>query len=74
MHILCRRFFNSYLIPPLLPLLLPPLVTCVIMQRCGAGLHTASASFSNPRTDSQCCVRWDNNTMHSIVTVFALRV
>jgi len=49
-------------------------VTCVIMQRCGAGLHTASASYSNPRTDSQCCVRWDNNTMHSIVTVFALRV
>lgn len=49
-------------------------VTCIIMQKNGAGLHTASTCFWDTKTDGSCSVRWDNKTMHAIVTVFALHI
>ena len=49
-------------------------VTCIIMQKNGAGLHTASTCFWDTKTDGSCSVRWDNTTMHAIVTVFALHI
>jgi dynein light chain Tctex-type 1 len=49
-------------------------VTCIIMQKNGAGLHTASTCFWDTKTDGSCSVRWDNQTMHAIVTVFALHI
>jgi len=49
-------------------------VTCIIMQKNGAGLHTASTCFWDTKTDGSCSVRWDNSTMHAIVTVFALHI
>jgi dynein light chain Tctex-type 1 len=49
-------------------------VTCIIMQKNGAGLHTASTCFWDTKTDGSCSVRWDNATMHAIVTVFALHI
>jgi len=49
-------------------------VTCIIMQKNGAGLHTASTCFWDTKTDGSCSVRWDNDTMHAIVTVFALHI
>ena len=49
-------------------------VTCIIMQKNGAGLHTASTCYWDMRTDGSCSVRWDNATMHAIVTVFALHI
>eukprot|EP00823_Brevimastigomonas_motovehiculus_P009755 TRINITY_DN94_c0_g1_i1.p1 TRINITY_DN94_c0_g1~~TRINITY_DN94_c0_g1_i1.p1 ORF type:complete len:135 (+),score=14.12 TRINITY_DN94_c0_g1_i1:76-480(+) len=49
-------------------------VTCIIMQKNGAGLHTASTCFWDTNYDSSCSVRWDNKSLHALVTVFALRI
>ncbi|XP_062538153.1 dynein light chain Tctex-type-like [Armigeres subalbatus] len=48
------------------------IVTCTIMQKNGAGLHSASSCFWNNDTDGSCTVRWECKTMHCIVTVFGL--
>jgi len=50
------------------------IVTCIIMQRNGAGLHTASTCYWDTKTDGSASVRWDNAQIHAIVTVFALHV
>jgi len=47
-------------------------VTCVIMQKNGAGLHTASSCYWDNTTDGSCTVRWENKTMYCIVSVFGL--
>eukprot|EP00069_Balaena_mysticetus_P012045 bmy_21554T0 len=48
------------------------IVTCVIMQKNGAGLHTASSCFWDSSTDGSCTVRWENKTMYCIVSAFGL--
>jgi len=48
------------------------IVTCTIMQKNGAGLHTASSCFWDNTTDGSCTVRWENKTMYCIVSVFGL--
>ncbi|GFS12497.1 dynein light chain Tctex-type 1 [Elysia marginata] len=50
------------------------IVTCVIMQKNGAGLHTASSCFWDNSTDGSCTVRWENKTMFCIVSVFGLAI
>nr|VZI34631.1 unnamed protein product [Spirometra erinaceieuropaei] len=50
------------------------IVTCVIMQKCGAGLHTASSCYWDNTTDGSCTVRWENKSMYFIVTVFGLAI
>lgn len=50
------------------------IVTCVIMQKNGAGLHTASSCFWDNATDGSCTVRWENKTMYCIVSVFGLAI
>ena len=50
------------------------IVTCVIMQKNGAGLETASSCYWNKSTDGCCTVRWDNKTMYCIVSVFGLAI
>merc|ERR1712173_28422 len=47
-------------------------VTCTLMQKTGAGLHAASSCWWDPNTDGSCTVRWENKTMHCVVTVFGL--
>lgn len=47
-------------------------VTCTIMQKNGAGLHTASSCYWDNVTDGSCTVRWENKTMYCIVSVFGL--
>ncbi|XP_022650087.1 dynein light chain Tctex-type 1-like isoform X1 [Varroa jacobsoni] len=47
-------------------------VSCVIMQKNGAGLHTASSCYWDNTTDGSCTVRWENKTMYCIVSVFGL--
>jgi len=47
-------------------------VTCTIMQKNGAGLHTASSCYWDNATDGSCTVRWENKTMYCIVSVFGL--
>ncbi|XP_025098469.1 dynein light chain Tctex-type 1 [Pomacea canaliculata] len=50
------------------------IVTCVIMQKNGAGLHTASSCYWDNATDGSCTVRWENKTMYCIVSVFGLAI
>ena len=49
-------------------------VTCVIMQKNGAGMHTASSCYWDNATDGSRTVRWENKTMYCIATVFGLAV
>uniref|UniRef100_A0A182T746 Uncharacterized protein n=1 Tax=Anopheles maculatus TaxID=74869 RepID=A0A182T746_9DIPT len=48
-------------------------ITCMIMQKNGAGLHTASSCYWNNETDGSCTVRWENKTMYCIVEGQLLR-
>lgn len=50
------------------------IVTCVIMQKNGAGLHTASSCYWDNSSDGSCTVRWENKTMYCIVSVFGLAI
>ncbi|KAJ1532217.1 hypothetical protein ONE63_000837 [Megalurothrips usitatus] len=50
------------------------IVTCTIMQKNGAGLHTASSCFWDNTTDGSCTVRWENKSMYCIVSVFGLAI
>uniref|UniRef100_A0A8D0F2G9 Dynein light chain Tctex-type 1 n=1 Tax=Strix occidentalis caurina TaxID=311401 RepID=A0A8D0F2G9_STROC len=50
------------------------IVTCVIMQKNGAGLHTASSCFWDNSSDGTCTVRWENKTMYCIVSAFGLAI
>ncbi|TRY76763.1 hypothetical protein TCAL_07609 [Tigriopus californicus] len=50
------------------------IVTCVIMQKNGAGLHTSSSCYWDNSTDGSCTVRWENKTMYCIVSVFGLAI
>ena len=49
-------------------------VTAVIMQKNGAGLHTATSCFWDNTTDGSATLRWENKSMYCIVTVFGLSV
>jgi len=48
-------------------------VTCTIMQRKGAGLHSTSSCLWDKSSDNCCSDKWSNDTMYCIVSVFALR-
>ncbi|XP_055028027.1 dynein light chain Tctex-type 1 isoform X3 [Misgurnus anguillicaudatus] len=50
------------------------IVTCILLQKNGAGLHTASSCFWDNTTDGSCTVRWENKTMYCIVSVFGLAI
>ena len=49
-------------------------VTCVIMGKNGAGLHTASSTYWDASTDNSCSYKWSNKTMYCITTVFGLAI
>ncbi|XP_023062681.1 dynein light chain Tctex-type 1-like [Piliocolobus tephrosceles] len=48
------------------------IVTCVIMQKNGAGSHTASSCFWDSCTDGSYTVQWENKTMYCTVSAFGL--
>ncbi|XP_061924942.1 dynein light chain Tctex-type 1-like isoform X3 [Entelurus aequoreus] len=48
------------------------IVNCTIMQKSGAGLHTANSCYWDNTTDGSCTVRWENRTMYCVVGVFAV--
>lgn len=50
------------------------IITCIIMQKNGAGLNTSTSMFWDTSKDGYCKVPWQNSTMHCIVTVFGLSV
>lgn len=47
-------------------------LTVMIMQKNGAGLISTASTYWDSSKDGLCKVTWENNTMHSIVTVFGL--
>lgn len=49
-------------------------VTCIIMQKNGAGLHTAASCWWDSTTDGSRTVRWENKSMYCICTVFGLAI
>uniref|UniRef100_A0A5S6Q5T7 Dynein light chain n=1 Tax=Trichuris muris TaxID=70415 RepID=A0A5S6Q5T7_TRIMR len=48
------------------------MVTCVIMQKGGAGLHVASGSFWDTASDVAVSVRWENKFVNCVVEIFAV--
>ncbi|KTF81972.1 hypothetical protein cypCar_00045612 [Cyprinus carpio] len=50
------------------------IVTCIIMQKNGAGLQSASSCFWDNTTDGSCTVRWENKHLYCIVSVFGLAI
>merc|ERR1719297_665187 len=48
-------------------------VTCTIMQRKGAGLHSTSSCLWDKTSDNCCSDKWENQTMYCMVSVFALK-
>ena len=49
-------------------------VTCILMQKVGAGFHATSSCVWNPMTDGSCTVKWENKTIYCMVTVFGLAI
>ena len=45
-------------------------VTCIIMQKNGAGMDTGAALRWDHNKDGLVCIPWENTTMHVILTVF----
>jgi dynein light chain Tctex-type 1 len=45
--------------------------TCIIMQKTGAGMTTTTAQHWDKEHDDFCKVKWENDTMLVIVTVYA---
>ncbi|CAN9498401.1 unnamed protein product [Ophioblennius macclurei] len=50
------------------------IVTCAVMQKTGAGLHTANSCYWDTTMDGSCTVRWENRTMYCVVSVFAVAI
>nr|XP_055240189.1 dynein light chain Tctex-type 1-like [Gorilla gorilla gorilla] len=50
------------------------IVTCVIIQKNGAGSYTATSCFWDSSTDGSYTVRWENKTMYCIVGAFGLSI
>jgi dynein light chain Tctex-type 1 len=49
-------------------------ITCIIMQKTGAGLNTTASMNWDATKDGYCKVPWQNQTMHCIVAVYGLSV
>lgn len=49
-------------------------VTCILMQKNGAGLVTSSSQYwEKQEADLYVPVPWENNSIHCIVTIFAMK-
>jgi dynein light chain Tctex-type 1 len=49
-------------------------VTCIIVQKNGTGLHATSSCYWDNRTDGSYSHKWENKSMHCITTVFGLTI
>ncbi|CAH8590934.1 unnamed protein product [Dicrocoelium dendriticum] len=47
-------------------------VNCTVVQKCGGGLFHGSSCYWDTARDSTCTVRWENKTMHCVMTVFSI--
>jgi dynein light chain Tctex-type 1 len=49
-------------------------VTAALVQKSGGGMHIASTSLWDDKTDGKKTIMWENPTMHCIVTVYWLAI
>ena len=49
-------------------------VTCIIMQKNGAGMHTSATCHWDTEKDGYCKVPWENSTMHCICTIYGMGI
>ncbi|OSX81576.1 hypothetical protein BU14_0014s0123 [Porphyra umbilicalis] len=49
------------------------IVTCMIVQKCGAGMRSSTQCFWNPASDIGLSVQVENPSMYVITTVFACK-
>ena len=49
-------------------------VTCIILNKSEGGLHMSSSCYWNATTDGNIVVRWENETMYCIVTLFGFAI
>ena len=49
-------------------------MSCVLLEKSGAGLRVASSCYWDQTTDGSCTVRWENQAIACIVNVFGLAV
>lgn len=47
-------------------------VTCLILQKNGAGLDTGTALSWDHLKDGLVCIPWENTSMHVILTVYGM--
>jgi dynein light chain Tctex-type 1 len=45
---------------------------CFVVQKAGGGLHASSSCFWDSNSDGMVAVRWENETMHVIVSIYGL--
>lgn len=50
------------------------IITCIIMQKTGAGLNSTTSMHWDTTKDGHCRVPWENPTMHCCVAVYGLSV
>jgi len=50
------------------------IVTTVIMQRTGAGLHSAFTAYWDNSSDGICSLPFENDTIHCVTTVYGLKL
>mmetsp|Transcript_28313 Transcript_28313/g.57969 ORF Transcript_28313/g.57969 Transcript_28313/m.57969 type:complete len:111 (+) Transcript_28313:199-531(+) len=49
-------------------------VSCVVMQRNGAGMHTCSSCFWDNANDGSATFRYEEKSMYCVATCFALAI
>lgn len=49
-------------------------VSCILSQKTGAAMYSATACFWDIRTDGLCSVQVSNETIECLVTIFAARI
>lgn len=47
---------------------------CLILQKAGGGLHVSSSCYWDSNADGMVTVRWENDSMHCIVSIYGLAV
>eukprot|EP01090_Pellita_catalonica_P023359 TRINITY_DN956_c0_g1_i4.p1 TRINITY_DN956_c0_g1~~TRINITY_DN956_c0_g1_i4.p1 ORF type:complete len:117 (-),score=10.11 TRINITY_DN956_c0_g1_i4:19-369(-) len=50
------------------------IISCTLLEKKGAGFHTATSAYWDNTSDTSCSYRWENKTIHCITTLFVIPV
>ena len=50
------------------------LVSCILTQKVGAGLHYDNTAYWDPSTDGTVTAKYENNTIICICTIFGIAI